>query len=69
MIREADAGFVTVPGDLAAFLAKTLALAADSPACARFARNARAFAENRFAIDRIADRFEAAVDSAFARSA
>jgi colanic acid biosynthesis glycosyl transferase WcaI len=63
MILEADAGFVTSPGDASAFVDRVLALAADAASCAHFGRQARKFAETHFAIDRIADRFEAVLES------
>ncbi|MDB5395209.1 MAG: glycosyltransferase WbuB [Rhodospirillales bacterium] len=67
MIVEADAGIVTPPDDVAAFVNHVLALASDATSCARFGRNARDFAESRFAIDGIADRFEAVFDQALVR--
>ena len=67
MILEADAGFVMVPGDMSAFVDGVLALASDPARCARIGRKAREFAETHFAIDRIADRFEAAFNSGLVR--
>jgi colanic acid biosynthesis glycosyl transferase WcaI len=58
MIRTAQAGFVVVPGDAQAFFAKTVALVADRDLRQTLGRNARVFAESRFDVMTIADRFE-----------
>lgn len=62
MVIEADAGFVTDPDDVAAFVDRVQALAGDAELRARLGQNAREFAESRFAVDVIGDRFEAVLD-------
>jgi colanic acid biosynthesis glycosyl transferase WcaI len=57
-IHDAQAGIIVAPGDLAGFVAAVQALAVDKSRRETLARNARAFAESRFDIDAITDRFE-----------
>lgn len=57
-IAAAEAGLVVAPGDSASFSDRVIELAASEPLRRRLGRNARSFAESRFAIDDIADQFE-----------
>ena len=57
-IRAAQAGEIVAPGDQAAFAAAAIKLAADAPLRQQRGQNARAFAERRFDIRSIGDRFE-----------
>jgi colanic acid biosynthesis glycosyl transferase WcaI len=59
-IRAAQAGFVVDPRDRRAFCDRALTLASDAPLRGILGRNARAFAESRFDVSAIADRFEEA---------
>jgi glycosyltransferase involved in cell wall biosynthesis len=66
-IEQAGAGSVTAPGDTAAFVDRVLALAADPALRATMGANGRAFAEQHFAIDRVADGFETLIGKVTAR--
>ena len=59
IIDAAAAGAVVRPGDPIGFCTQVLGLAAEPALHGSLGRNARAFAERHFAIDGIADRFEA----------
>jgi len=58
-IAAARSGITVAPGDVKAFCEAVLLLAGDAGLRQELGRNARAFAESRFAIDAIATRFEA----------
>ena len=58
MIVEADAGIVVAPDDVTAFIDQVLILADNPGLRASLGRRGRAFADNNFAIDGIAGRFE-----------
>ena len=58
-IEAIGAGKVVAPDDNAGFVAQVLALAGDPELRRSMGANARAFAEANFAVDTIADRFEA----------
>lgn len=58
-ITGADAGVVVPPGDADAMAAAARSLLADATVRERMGRSARRFAEDRFAIDTIAARFDA----------
>jgi glycosyltransferase involved in cell wall biosynthesis len=66
MIEAAGAGFTVAPEDTAAFVDRVLALAGDPDRRAAASRSARAYAEAHFAVDAIADRFEAVFANALA---
>jgi len=68
MICEAGAGSITAPGDTNAFIAQVLKLAAFPELCDRLGANGRAFAEKHFAIEPIADRFEALLSQVLAET-
>jgi colanic acid biosynthesis glycosyl transferase WcaI len=57
-IAAAECGIITAPCDSKAFVDGVLRLAIDGDLRAAMGRKARAFAESRFDIDAIADRFE-----------
>lgn len=57
-IREARAGIVVEPGDVAGFCDAVRRLAADPEECRRLSRNARLFAESRFDVEAKAAQFE-----------
>jgi glycosyltransferase involved in cell wall biosynthesis len=57
-IQAAQAGEIVAPGDQAAFAAAAIKLAADAPLRQQRGQSARAFAERRFDISAIGDRFE-----------
>jgi len=67
IVEHVEAGRVVPPDDNAAFVEQVLALADDAGLCATMGQNARAFAEENFAIDTIADQFEAVFADALAR--
>jgi colanic acid biosynthesis glycosyl transferase WcaI len=58
MIGAAQAGIVVAPGDGAQFCRAVLQLAGNAALRQALARNARAFAEQTFSIDAVAERFE-----------
>jgi colanic acid biosynthesis glycosyl transferase WcaI len=58
MIAAAKAGVVVAPDEHTGFCAEVLRLLADAPLRQSLGRNARSFAERRFAVDGIATRFE-----------
>jgi glycosyltransferase involved in cell wall biosynthesis len=58
MIKAAESGVVVTPGDAEALSKAVLTLARDRDRRDRLGRNARAFAERTFEIERITDRFE-----------
>jgi glycosyltransferase involved in cell wall biosynthesis len=62
-IERAGAGVVVAPGDTAAFVAAASSLLADAPRRLAAGAAARAYAEETFDIDRIADRFESLLAS------
>jgi glycosyltransferase involved in cell wall biosynthesis len=66
MIDAAEAGFSVAPDDTAAFIDRVLALAGDPELRVAASRSARAYAETHFAVDTIADRFEAVFADALA---
>ena len=57
LIQEHKCGLNVSPSDADAFVANGVALAGDPDLRATFGRNARAYAEANFAIDKIADKF------------
>lgn len=59
IVAREDAGRLAAPSEAGAFLAHAEALHHDADLRARLGRNARAYAETHFAIDAIAERFEA----------
>jgi glycosyltransferase involved in cell wall biosynthesis len=59
IIESVGAGRVAAPDDDAGFIGQVLALAGDPALRAAMGKKARAFAEANFAVDTIADRFEA----------
>ena len=67
IIESVGAGRVVAPDDNAAFVDRVLALAVDPSLRACMGNNARAFAETNFAVDTIADQFEAVFADALAR--
>jgi len=67
MIESANAGIVAPPSDSSVFVDQVLSLVDDPARCRRMGDNGRAFAEGNFAIDKIADRFEAVFNEALAR--
>jgi colanic acid biosynthesis glycosyl transferase WcaI len=69
MIRGARAGLVAEPSDRPSFVKHVLALSGSPDLRVRLGKNARAFAESRFDINRIADRFEEAFAVAAKRAA
>src|SRR6185312_3824721 len=66
-IESGGAGRVVAPDDSAGFVARVLALASDPQMRDSMGHSARAFAEAHFAVDTIADRFEAVFVDAIAR--
>jgi len=64
-IRDAGAGLVVRPSDRRSFADRILDLAADPLLRATLGQNARAFAESRFDVERIADRFEDVLQGLF----
>jgi glycosyltransferase involved in cell wall biosynthesis len=66
-IETAGAGRVVSPSDTGAFVDQVLTLAEDSELRRTMGGNARTFAEANFAIDGIADRFEAVFTDALAQ--
>jgi glycosyltransferase involved in cell wall biosynthesis len=58
IVREQRSGLVVGPGDVAGLLAAADRLLDDAPLRAELGRNARDYAERRFDISAIADRFE-----------
>ena len=67
IITGAEAGFVASPNDSSAFTARVLALATDPATRHKMGDSGRAFAERKFAIEGIADRFETVFAAAIAR--
>ncbi len=67
IVESVGAGRVVSPDDNAAFIGQTLALADDPGLRTAMGENGRAFAEANFAVDTIADRFEAVFADALAR--
>jgi len=67
IVESVGAGRVVPPNDNAAFVEQVLTLVDDAGLCAAMGKNARAFAEENFAIDTIADQFEAVFADALAR--
>ena len=66
-VTGAGAGLATPPGDAAAFSRAVLDLLADDGRRAAMGRAGRAYAERAFSLDRVADRFEAVLETAVAR--
>jgi glycosyltransferase involved in cell wall biosynthesis len=64
MIVDAKAGFVVPPGEIPAFVTGVLELVQNIDSCRQLGTNARNFAERHFAIDAIANRFEAVLRGA-----
>ena len=58
IVTEHEAGFVTPPDDAGGFVAAAETLLTDAALRETLGRNARAYAERTFAIERIADAFE-----------
>jgi glycosyltransferase involved in cell wall biosynthesis len=69
VVARADAGLVVPATDEARFLAAARELRADKALRERFGQSARAYAETTFDIEAVADRFEAAFNSARQRAA
>jgi len=67
IVESVEAGRVVPPNDNAAFVEQVLALVDDAGLCATMGQIARAIAEENFAIDTIADQFEAVFADALAR--
>ena len=67
IVEAAEAGFVVSPSDNSTFVAQVLALSADPARRREMGDKGRAFAERNFAIDGVADRFEAVFAEAVAR--
>lgn len=61
---DSGSGVVVDPGDAESFVAAAFELIDDAEARARFGKHAREYAEDTFDIDRIADRFVDAIESA-----
>jgi glycosyltransferase involved in cell wall biosynthesis len=66
IIASVGAGYIAAPDDNRAFIDRVLALAKDPTLRTAMGGNARAFAEANFAVDTIADRFEAVFGDALA---
>jgi colanic acid biosynthesis glycosyl transferase WcaI len=69
VVRRAEAGLVTPPGDSSAFADAVLSLHRDRALAARLGANARRFAEQHFARDRVLSRYVEFFDGAERRSA
>ena len=69
LVLEAAAGVAVPPGDSEAFIAAVRALQHDPRKREQMGMAGRRFAENRFDVERIADRFEAVLEMAVAARA
>lgn len=67
IVEREEAGRVVGPADLEGFAQQASELVRNADLCRQAGRNARVYAERTFAIDQIADRFEAILDAVVSR--